>query len=271
MTSALTTADLDARERLCRDLLAAAGSSALESYSRLGGMTFSMKGPQDFVTEADDKIEEMIRSAIADSFPEDGFLGEEGGGRPSSRIWVVDPIDGTANFMRGIPHFCTSIALVDNGRVVLGGLACPALGETYFARRGQGAWRNADRLHVAGTDAFDRCTIEFGWSTRTHRLAYLDRVATLLELGVNVKRCGSGALGLAYVADGRADGYGELHINSWDCLAGILLVEEAGGVCNDFLSGNGLMQGNPILAAAPGVASGLSRATGIPLSQHSNR
>ncbi len=238
----------------------------MEGYARLGGgRAFTMKGPQDFLTETDGQVENHIREAIAGAFPDDGFLGEESGGTPSDRMWVVDPIDGTANFMRGIPHFCTSIAFVDRGRVEIGGIANPANGEVYFARRGHGASRDDRPIRAASTDAFDRCIIEFGWSSRVPNRTYLDRLAAVWALGVNVRRGGSGALGLAYVADGRSDGYAELHINSWDCLAGLLLVEEAGGVCNDFLAGDGLMAGNPVLAAAPGVAAGLSRATGIPL------
>lgn len=263
----LSTVELDARERLCRTLLDSAGEIAMRGYARVGGSrTFTMKGPQDFLTETDGEVEDHIRKTIADAFPNDGFLGEEGGGDPSARMWVVDPIDGTANFMRGIPHFCISIAFIDGGHVLIGGIANPASGEIYFARRGQGARRNGQPIHVAETASFDRCIVEFGWSTRIPNRTYLDRLAALWGLGVNVRRSGSGALGLAYVADGRSDGYAELHINSWDCLAGLLLVEEAGGVCNDFLAGNGLMAGNPVLAAAPGVAAGLSKATGIKLS-----
>jgi myo-inositol-1(or 4)-monophosphatase len=262
----LSTADLDAREQLCRSLLVSAGEIAMDGYARLGGgATFTMKGPQDFLTETDGQVEDHIRKAIAAAFPEDGFLGEESGGSASERMWVVDPIDGTANFMRGIPHFCTSIAFVDGGRVEIGGIANPASDEIYFARRGRGASRDDRPIRVSATDAFDRCSIEFGWSPRVPNQAYLDRLAAVWALGVNVRRSGSGALGLAYVADGRSDGYAELHINSWDCLAGLLLVEEAGGVCNDFLADGGLMAGNPVLAAAPGVAAGLSRVTGIPL------
>ena len=263
----LLSAELDARDRLCRSLLASAGEIAMRGYAKLGGgSSFTMKGPQDFLTETDGEVEAHIRKSIAAAFPDDGFLGEESGGRPSERMWVVDPIDGTANFMRGIPHFCTSIAFVDNGRAEIGGIANPASGEVYFARRGQGASRDGRPIGVSATDAFDRCIIEFGWSSRVPNQVYLEKLAAVWALGVNVRRSGSGALGLACVADGRSDGYAELHINSWDCLAGLLLVEEAGGVCNDFLAGGGLTAGNPVLAAAPGVAAGLSRATGIPLS-----
>jgi len=263
----LSSEELDERERLCRSLLGSAGRIAMDGYAKLGagGPVVTMKGPQDFLTETDGQVEEHIRKTIAAAFPQDGFLGEEGGGAEAESMWVVDPIDGTANFMRGIPHFCISIAFLHRGRVEIGGIANPASGEIYFARRGRGATRDDREIRVADTQAFDRSMIEFGWSSRLPNSQYLDRLAAVWELGVNVRRSGSGALGLAYVADGRSDGYAELHINSWDCLAGLLLVREAGGVCNDFLDGEGLMKGNPVLAAAPGVAAGLSQATGIPL------
>jgi len=125
--------------------------------------------------------------------------------------------------------------------------------------------RNGAPIHVSETQAFDRAFVEFGWSPRVPNQTYLDKVALVLGLGANVRRSGSGALGLAYVADGRSDAYAELHINAWDCLAGLLLVEEAGGRANRFLDGAGLMEGNPVLAAAPGVADALSKAIGIPL------
>ena len=266
LSSPLSTAELDLREAVCRNLLASAGRIAMEGYAKLGsGAAVAMKGPQDFLTMTDGEVERHIRAELAAAFPDDGFLGEETGGAASARIWVVDPIDGTANFMRGIPHFCTSIAFVDQGRVEIGGIVNPASDEIYFARFGRGATRNGKPIHVAATLSFERTTVEFGWSPRVPNQQYVEKIAALLALGANVRRSGSGALGLAYVADGRTDAYAEIHINSWDCLAGLLLVREAGGLVNDFLDGGGLMQGNPVLATAPGIAQGLCRAIGIPL------
>jgi myo-inositol-1(or 4)-monophosphatase len=262
----LSEAEMGRRADVCRGLLASAGRLAMEGYGRPDAAPeATMKGPQDFLTETDGKVEEHIRATLAEAFPADGFLGEETGGTGSPRMWVVDPIDGTANFMRGIPHFCISIAFVQNGRSEIGGIANPAVGETYFARRGQGATRNGTAIHVSATQAFNRASVEFGWSPRIPNREYLDKVSLVWALGANVRRSGSGALGLAYVADGRSDAYAELHINSWDCLAGLLLVEEAGGRVNRFLDGDGMAKGNPVLAAAPGVAATLSQAIGVPL------
>lgn len=263
----LSEAELDRRADVCRQLLVSAGKLAMEGYARPDAAApKEMKGPQDFLTETDGMVEEHIRRTLAAAFPEDGFLGEEtGGGTGPACIWVVDPIDGTANFMRGIPHFCISIAFVQDGRSEIGGIANPAIGEIYFSRRGQGATRNGAAIHVSSTQAFDRASVEFGWSPRIPNRDYLDKVALVWALGANVRRSGSGALGLAYVADGRSDAYAELHINAWDCLAGLLLVEEAGGRVNRFLDGDGMAKGNPVLAAAPGVAATLSQVIGVPL------
>lgn len=262
----LSAAELDQREAACRELLDSAGRVAMAGYLALAaGGTVSMKGPQDFLTETDGRVEAFLRQTLADNFPADGFLGEEGGGEIVPRLWVVDPIDGTANFARGIPHFCISIAFVDNGVIRLGGIANPATGETYFACRGRGATYNGKPIHVAGTGDLSRASIEFGWSPRISARAYTDTIAALIEMGANVRRSASGALALAYVAHGRIDAYAELHINSWDCMAGLLLVEEAGGRINDFLAGNALRAGNPVLACAPGIAASVERATAIRL------
>ena len=259
-----TIAGLDSREALCREIALSAGALALEGFNdRSAGM--SMKGPQDFLTETDAAVERHIRSAIAATFPEDGFLGEETGGTLTSRIWVVDPIDGTANFARNIPHFCISIAFVADGEIELGAIYNPGFEELYTARKGRGAVKNGKPIQVAATSDFAAACVEFGWSNRLPNSAYMDVLSKILERGANVRRGASGALGLAYVADGRSDAYAELHMNSWDCLAGLLLVREAGGAVCSFLRDGGLADGGPVLAAAPGIAAGMSEATGISL------
>lgn len=227
--------------------------------------SYSMKGPQDFLTVTDAASEAHIRDVLSAHFPTDSFFGEEGGGDIAERVWVVDPVDGTANFARGIPHFCISIAYVENGRTEIGAIYNPALDELYFARRGEGATRNGLPIRVAQTERFDTASIEMGWSTRVPNATYLDVVKNLLDMGTNVRRVGSGALALAYVADGRSDGYIELHMNSWDCLAGLLLVSEAGGEVCPFFDIGSLEEGGPVLAAAAGVALGVSKAANIPL------
>jgi len=256
---------IDQREAFCRDLARTAGQLALDGFVRQAGQPIGMKGPQDYLTETDGAVEHHIRARIAATFPHDGFLGEETGGTPGDIAWVVDPIDGTANFARAIPHFCISIAFVANGQVQLGAILNPATDELYFARKGKGATRNGQPLQVAPTTDLTATSFELGWSNRVPLARYIAAQTALFEAGSNVRRSGSGAMALAYVADGRTDGYAELHMNSWDCLAGLLLVREAGGVTGPFLSLGGLMDGAPVLAASPAVAAVLSAATGIPI------
>lgn len=261
----LTNEDIARRETFLSDLLASAGGLALDGFRRQEGQPIDMKGPQDYLTETDGAVEAHIRARLLEAFPEDGFLGEETGGTPRDQVWVVDPIDGTANFARAIPHFCISIAFVARGEVQLGGIVNPALGETYLARLGQGATRNGQPIHVSATRDIAATSFEMGWSNRRPLAHFVLAHSALFEAGSNVRRGASGALGLAYVADGRSDGYAELHMNPWDCLAGLLLVREAGGVTGPFLAAGGLAQGASVLAATPGVADILSQATAIPL------
>jgi len=262
----LGAAALDRREAFCREIARDAGALAQAAFLEQAGKKIGMKGPQDFLTATDGAVEQLIRSRIAEAFPEDGFLGEESGGTLAANNWVVDPIDGTANFARQIPHYCISIAFVANGEVQLGAINNPSQNELYFARRGKGATRNGRKIRVADTSDYGAACIELGWSTRVPTEVYLGALTDMLAQGANVRRAASGALGLAYVADGRSDGYAELHMYPWDCLAGLLLVEEAGGVIAPFLAADGLSKGGGVLAATPAMAAGMSRATGITLS-----
>lgn len=221
------------------------------------------KGPQDFLTATDAEVEELIRRRLSELFPGDSFFGEEGGGSFERDVWVVDPIDGTANFARGIPHFAISIAFVREGTVEIGVIYNVMQAELYTARRGRGAVLNGETIRVSGLAHMNQATVEAGWSSRLPPEPYIAAVDKLKRSGANVRRAGSGTLGLAYVADGRIDAYCELHINSWDVLAGLLIIEEAGGWTNNFLAKDGLRKGNPVLACTPELADVLTSATGI--------
>ncbi len=260
---------LDRRAAFCKEVAASAGKLALEGFERQSrqGAPVGRKGPQDFLTETDGAVEAHLRARLKEAFPEDDFLGEETGGAVTSgRVWVVDPIDGTANFARGIPHFCISIAFVVDGVIEIGAIAAPALNELYFARHGEGATRNETPIRTAETDSFEAACVELGWSNRVPQSQYLSVLTGILDAGANVRRAASGALGLAYVADGRSDGYLELHMNSWDCLAGLLLVQEAGGSVCDFLETDAaLSDGGSVLAVTPALAARLSTISNIPL------
>jgi len=259
-------ADLDRRETVLRDLVRSAGAVALQGFVHRRAADIVLKGPQDFLTEADAAVERHIRARLAEAFPEDGFLGEETGpAGTGADLWVVDPIDGTANFARHIPHFCVSIAFVAGNRTQLGAIYNPVLDELYLARRGRGAEKNGKRLRVADTSDPRAACIELGWSTRVPQSRYIRVVESMLTLGVNIRRNASGALGLAYVADGRSDGYVELHMHPWDALAGLLLVEEAGGVVAPFIEQGAIERGGAVLASTPALAQAISAAAGIEL------
>ncbi|MCH8529728.1 MAG: inositol monophosphatase [Saccharospirillum sp.] len=255
---------LTQREERCRDIILRAGEIASKAFGQQA-KTITLKGPQDYLTETDAAVEDFIRQELAASFPNDAVLGEESGGAEADITWVVDPIDGTANFARGIPHYCICIALVMHRRVELGVIYQPESKELYVARHGNGARRNGEAIRVSLPAPVEACTVELGWSTRIPSVDYLQVMENLLKAGLNVRRSACGALGLAWVADGRSDAYVELHMNPWDCLAGLLLVQEAGGVVNQALSGLPRIGAGPVLAATPELASAMMAASGISL------
>jgi myo-inositol-1(or 4)-monophosphatase len=244
---------------------ALARDAGILAHGAFGTSTTSMKGRHDEVTEMDREVERFIRAAIARRFPGDDVLGEEEGGTTSDRLWIIDPIDGTANFARGIPHYCVSIAYADRGEPVVGVIFDPSHDALYSAARGDGSWRNNTRMSVSSVDAMTSATVECGWSTRRTTGDYVALVSRVMDAGCAIRRAGSGALGLVDVAAGRVESYCELHINSWDCAAGLLLVTEAGGRVNNFFAGDGMMKGNPVFASNAALAASLSEVIGIPL------
>lgn len=241
-----------------------AGALARRRFlARPAGLVLDLKGHQDYFSALDGEVEALLREGFARHFPGDLFFGEEAGGRLDGDAWVVDPIDGTSNFVRGNPHFGIAIAFVRDGAVAVGVIYDPMRDQLYAAARGSGATLDGVPLAVSGLADPAVATVETGWSNRSPRERYLALVDGLLRAGASVRRSGSAALALAGVAAGRLDAYCDLHIHAWDVLAGILLVEEAGGTVTDFLAGSGLTAGNPILACTPGLRDALSRATGI--------
>lgn len=246
--------DLDERLNAACAVAREAGDIARRAFEHAPqSRARTFKGPQDYVLESDAQVERAIRERLLAAFPGDSFFGEESGGDFSRDVWVVDPIDGTANFARGIPHFCISIAFVRDGRTEAGVVYQPVTDELYSGRRGHGATLNGRPIKVSGLSDVRQSMIEAGWSGRRPLEGYVALVDRLFRAGAQVRRGGSGTLGLAYVADGRTDGYCELHINAWDALAGLLLVEEAGGWVNDFLANDGLRQGNAVIACTPAL------------------
>ena len=255
------------RLRAAKDVAREAGRTALAYFHDPDALEVVAKGRQDFVSQADHAVEILIRDRLQGLFPGDGFLGEEGGAAngnsDANGIWVVDPIDGTTNFINQVPVWCVSIAYVRQGRIELGVVYDPNADELFAARRGHGAFCGQTRMSTSAAASLTQGTVGVGYSTRTSGTTAVESIRRLLDAGGIYQRNGSGALMLAYVGAGRLLGYLEAHINAWDCLAGILLVQEAGGWTNDFLANDGLLQGNPVIAAAPGVTDALRTVAGF--------
>ena len=226
--------------------------------------TATLKSAQNWLTEADGTVEDFVARALAEAFPEDGFQGEEtGNGRAGRLRWVLDPIDGTSNFARGGDRWCVSLGLIEDRTALLGVLVAPALRETFAARLGGGATRNGAPIRAAATTDLHRAIVEVGWSPRVPNARYWQLVADVMNAGAATRGGGSGAMGLANVAAGRIDAYVEMHINLWDVAAGLAILAEAGAHVSPFLEGDGPVSGNPILAAAPGIAEALAGIAGF--------
>lgn len=215
-----------------------AGRALVKDFREVENLQVSSKGPGDFVTKADREAERIIKEELMGGRPTYGWLGEETGadaGEDPTRRWIVDPLDGTTNFLHGLPHWAVSIALEHKGEVVAGVIFDAAKDELYVAEKGQGAWMNDRRLRVSGRrtmiDGVFATGVPFGG--RPQLPAVLQDLARLMPVCAGVRRWGAAALDLAYVAAGRFDGYWERGISAWDVAAGIVLVREAGG----FVSG----------------------------------
>jgi myo-inositol-1(or 4)-monophosphatase len=263
--SGLPLKDIERRQEAAEAVIRDAGKMAADYFAHRERLAITRKGAQDLVSEADRKVEKLIISRLSTAFPADGFLGEEGGytNLGAEAVWVIDPIDGTHNFLTGIPFWCVSVGLVSGQSAVLGLIYHPAGDELFSARRGAGAFLNGAPIRVSGETDISRARICVGFSYRRPAAYHVRGVEALLSAGCEYLRLGSGALGLAYAAAGRFDGYWERHINAWDAAAGLALVLEAGGWTNDFFAGDALNEGNEIMAATPALAEPLARLTGL--------
>jgi myo-inositol-1(or 4)-monophosphatase len=242
--------DLDAREAFALDVALRAGRLALTMRNDLAPA--DAKSAIDFCTEADLAVERLIRGEVEERFG-DSFIGEEFGGEAGEAVWVVDPIDGTTGYIHGTPRWCVSVSFVLRGVAEIGVIYAPASDRLFTARRGRGARLNGRPIQVSGLRHGAVPVVEAGWSERYPLDRYFDMIRRLNAARYEFRRIGSGALGLAEVACGLADGYAELHINAWDAMAGLVLVAEAGGVVNDFLADDGLRKGNILIASTPEI------------------
>ncbi|RBP83926.1 inositol monophosphatase [Marinomonas rhizomae] len=222
---------------------------------RQSGLSVTTKGRQDFVSQADIAVEDELRQVIRSLFPEDGFLGEESGltqviNAKNSGVWVIDPIDGTTNYVQGMDYWCVSVAYVKNNEIQMGFVYAPDRDEFFSAKKGQGAYLNGIRLQINDPEKGQEL-LGLGRSNRRPVQEYCDLILMLDEQNIEYRRFGAGALMLAHVSSGLVHGYFESHLNSWDALAGLLLIEEAGGRITGFLNNDGLLNGNLVWAASP--------------------
>ncbi len=246
----MNESEIAARLDFARVLGGECAAMARDYFVRIGEIAVSRKGLQDVLTEADGAIERHIRVRIGAAFPGDHVLGEEEGGSAAPKLWVVDPIDGTANFARGLPHYCVSIAFVADGVTQIGVIDEPAMKSQYWAQAGAGAFRDGKAIRVSAAADPALAMADVGYSRRRPIADYLCRAQRFLDAGFDVRQAGSAALALAQLADGRIDLFHEAHLYAWDVLAGELLVREAGGRTSGFLTPESFAQGGPILACS---------------------
>jgi myo-inositol-1(or 4)-monophosphatase len=233
----------------------AAGRSLMKDFGEVANLQVSAKAPGDFVSRADIRAEKIIREELREARPNYGWLAEEGGelkGEDPTRRWIVDPLDGTTNFLHGLPHWAVSIALEHKGAIVAAVVFNPATEELFIAEKGGGAWLNDRRIRVSSR----RNTIEMLFATglpfggRGDLPDTLQDLARVLPTCSGVRRWGSAALDLAYVAAGRYDGYWERRLNIWDIAAGLLLVQEAGGLSESMTKDGNPLHDGTVLAAS---------------------
>ncbi|MBV1915409.1 MAG: inositol monophosphatase [Pseudomonadales bacterium] len=240
------------------------------SVGQLDRIEINSKGVNDFVTEVDRTAEKIIISELQRTYPEHAILGEESGFIAGSQAekagqeeyqWVIDPLDGTTNFIHGLPHFCVSVGCLRNGRMEHAVIIDPIRNEEFCASRGDGAQLNGKRIRVSKRASLDGSLLATGFPFKPHQSKHLDDHMAIFKklssMPAGIRRNGSAALDLAYVAAGRYDGYWEMGLKEWDIAAGALLVLEAGGLVSDFKGGASYYQSGNIICGSPKCFKGL--------------
>jgi len=237
-----------------------AGEILIHQFERVDLIKIEEKGRNDFVSEVDRKAEKEVIYHLKKAYPEHKFIGEESGesGNPDSEYeWIIDPLDGTTNFLHGMPHFAVSIGCRKKGQLEHAVVLDPMKREEFTASRGRGANLNDRRIRVSGRQSLDGALIGTGVPFNGFALEHINEFSECMkEVAANtagIRRPGSAALDLDYVAAGRFDGFWEMNLNQWDIAGGVLLVKEAGGMVSDFNGGNTFMEKGNLLCAAPKV------------------
>ncbi|QDC01093.1 inositol monophosphatase family protein [Mesorhizobium sp. 8] len=247
-----------------------AGRSLSRDFGEVQNLQVSMKGPGDYVSQADRKAEDIIFAELSRARPGYGFLMEERGavsGDDDQHRWIVDPLDGTTNFLHGIPIFSVSIALERQGQVVAGVVYNPAMDELYTAERGGGAFLNDRRLRVAARTKLSDAVIGCGVPHlgRGRHGNFLIELRNVMAEVSGIRRLGSAALDLAYVAAGRMDGFWEDGLSAWDIAAGMLLIREAGGFVSDLNGGQTMLEKGALVAGNEAIHRALLKTVTKPL------
>ena len=262
----MTDHDLELRFQAACAVAREAGKLAKRYFDRRDEIEIEHKGTQDLVSIADKETEALIRARLGQAFPDDVFVGEEGGAdavEGAAGVWVIDPIDGTMNFLRGVPYWSLVIAYVRGRETLIGITYDPTHDELFAARQGGGATRDGRPIRVSGQTDPRQAALGHTYSFKLDPERYVRTVGKLLEAGADHRRLGSTALMLGHVADGRLDGIVTLYASAWDVLAGLLLVREAGGVTSDWFAHASLTETSGVYACTPSLAPVIEAASGL--------
>lgn len=242
-----------------------AGDLIVRSLDRIAYLAVDSKGRNDFVSEVDHAAEREIIQILRKAYPNHNFLGEEGGrrGKPDREeyLWIIDPLDGTTNFLHGFPQFAVSIALKHRGQLEQAVVYDPIRQEMFTASRGRGAALNNRRIRVSSQPALEGALLGTGFPFKhpEHLSTYLSMFQALFRVCSDIRRAGAASLDLAYVACGRLDGFWEIGLKPWDVAAGALLIQEAGGIVSDFTGGDRYFETGNIVAGTPRVQQAICR------------
>lgn len=234
-----------------------AGAIINRASQDIGTLTIKSKNFNDFVSEVDIAAERTIIDTLKETYPTHSFLGEESGAssNQSDFVWIIDPLDGTTNFLHNFPQYCVSIALQHKGEITQAVIYEPNRNDLYTATKGRGAFLNDKRIRVSKCDKLQESLIGTGFPFRDfkHLDTYMDMFKSMLQKTTGIRRPGSAALDLAYVANGSLDGFWEIGLSPWDIAAGGLLVQEAGGIISNLSGKEGWLQSGNVLAASPKI------------------
>ena len=231
-----------------------AGDLILRSSDKVGSLHIDQKGRNDYASEVDRMAEREIINILKTAYPDHAILAEESGSHEGNDyIWIIDPLDGTTNFLHGFPQYAVSIALKHKGKLEVGVIYDPLRDELFTAKRGGGAMLNNRKLRVTQQNSLKGALLGTGFPFKTdlHLNAYMGMFRSLTTECAGIRRAGAAALDLAYVAAGRLDGFWEIGIMEWDMAAGILLIKEAGGVVTDFSFNDNYLESGNVIAGSP--------------------